>query len=562
MTQGLTSDAAGSDVPGAGVPGLGPLDPDAVTPDVVASGPASAGAVAVAAPNMFAAEAGTHVVAEGGNAVDAALAAVLVACVSEPGVVALGGGAFVTVMPPGHDPVTVDGSVSMPGLGLPPDAFGGGMRSVYMDYGGGTTMDVGHGSVGTPGALAGFAAAHRRFGRMPWAEVVAPAAHRARAGFPIGPAAGRYLEVAREPVFDVDPSAHDALRGPGGTPLRPGDTMRIPELGDFLDRVGREGAGVLYTGDIAEAIAADMAANGGLLTATDLATYRPQLRPALRASVRRWQLATNPPPAVGGAVLAAMLVLMEAERAAGRRGSGRSADDVAILVAVQRAVLSHRVRYLDLAPDRDAVVEQLMRDIVATGSGWLRSSSSTVNVSAVDGEGLACAVTASIGYGAGVSAPGTGVWFNNCLGERELNRAGTHALPPGERLVSNMAPTVGRHANGSVLAIGSPGADRIATAVLQAALPLVCDDAGLQDAIDRPRVHVACDDDGTPVRVEYEADLPRPGGVATDLPWREHASHAMFFGGVTAALRRPDGRLEAAADRRREGAVAVTAATD
>jgi gamma-glutamyltranspeptidase / glutathione hydrolase len=158
--------------------------------------------------------------------------------------------------------------------------------------------------------------------------------------------------------------------------------------------------------------------------------------------------------------------------------------------------------------------------------------------------------------------PGTGIWLNNCLGERELNRRGRHALAPGERLVSNMTPTVGRHDDGRVLAIGSPGADRIATAVLQVVLGLLAGDS-LTRAIERPRVHVSCDDEGTPVTVEYEADLeldgsqlPQPVGSA-DLPWREHPAESMFFGGVAAALRGSDGRLEAAADPRREGAVAV-----
>jgi gamma-glutamyltranspeptidase/glutathione hydrolase len=178
-----------------------------------------------------------------------------------------------------------------------------------------------------------------------------------------------------------------------------------------------------------------------------------------------------------------------------------------------------------------------------------------VHVSSVDGDGLACSVTASSGYGAGVSVPGTGIWLNNCLGERELNRLGRHALPPGERLISNMTPTVGRHDDGRVLAIGSPGADRIATAVLQVVLALLAGDS-LAQAIERPRVHVSCDDQGIPITVEYEADLAdaEPSGP---LPWRQHPPASMFFGGVAAALRGVDGYLEAAADGRREGAVYV-----
>jgi len=234
------------------------------------------------------------------------------------------------------------------------------------------------------------------------------------------------------------------------------------------------------------------------------------------------------------------------------------------LIEVQRAVLSYRVRHLDLSLDRIAAAEELLAAIADGGIGRLNGSPSTVHVSSVDGDGLACAVTASSGYGAGVSVPGTGIWLNNCLGERELNRRGRHALAPGERLVSNMTPTVGRHDDGRVLAIGSPGADRIATAVLQVVLGLLAGDS-LAAAIEAPRVHVSCDQLGTPIRIEYEDDLSEtalaeaglePNGT-TPLPWRRHASGSMFFGGVAAALRGPDGRLEAAADGRREGAVVV-----
>jgi gamma-glutamyltranspeptidase/glutathione hydrolase len=505
---------------------------------------------AVAAPNRHAAEAGVRAVADGGNAVDAAQAAMLVALVSEPGVASVGGGAFVTVAPPGGHAVTVDGTVAMPGRGLPRSAFGRGFDRVRMTYGGDTVTEIGHGSVGTPGALAAFELAHEQHGRLPWREIVTPAAHRARDGFPLGAAAARYLDHAREPIYDRDPGVRASLRDDRDTPLRPGDTMRLPELADFLDRVAVEGAAALLAGDVAAALVADMAANGGLVTHEDLRSYRAVVRPALELRMRDWELATNPPPAVGGPVLAAMLMLLEGE-------CGGVGVDPGAVVAVQRDVLSHRVRALEPADDREAAVADMLTAIAAAGPAWNRSPS-TAHVSAVDTEGRACAVTASIGYGSGVVAPGTGVWLNNSLGEHELNRGGVHALEPGRRLVSNMTPTVGRRADGAVLAVGSPGADRIATAVLQTLLPIVCEGAALQAAVDAPRVHVTCDNDGVPVRVEHEADVLRPDGVAADLPWREHPHHSMFFGGVGAVML--DGeRLLAAADPRREGAVAVSA---
>jgi len=149
--------------------------------------------------------------------------------------------------------------------------------------------------------------------------------------------------------------------------------------------------------------------------------------------------------------------------------------------------------------------------------------------------------------------PGTGLWLNNCLGEPELNRSGVHALPPGERLPSNMAPTVGRSADGAVLAIGSPGADRITTALAQVLASYVNGGRTLADAIAAPRLHVRLAGEGTVV-VEHERDLALP-----DLPWptSAHEPAAMYFGGVGAALRAGDGTLQAAGDPRRAAVVAV-----
>jgi gamma-glutamyltranspeptidase/glutathione hydrolase len=519
--------------------------------------------VAVAGPNTYSAQAGAQAASLGGNAVDVALGAMIAALVSEPGIASLGGGGFVTVAPPGGPAVTIDGSVSMPGTGLAPERFSRGLVPLHLEYGGGTDLDIGHGSVATPGTLMALETAHRQFGRIPWAEVVAPAAELARTGFRIGAAAGHYLGYAAEPLFGRDPAAAAVLSNPDGGRRRAGDTMCLTELADFLDLVSKEGASALHQGEVAQALAAEMAGHDGLITQADLAGYRAVVRPALTARIGDWRWATNPAPAVGGPVLVAMLLLLAGSGTSGT--SGKRLPGLTELIEVQRAVLADRIRRLDLAPDRIAAAELMLAELGAgAGSGVsaLGGSPSTVHVSTVDASGLACAVTASSGYGAGVSVPGTGIWLNNCLGERELNRLGPHALAPGERLVSNMTPTVGRHDDGRVLAIGSPGADRITTAILQVLLALMAGEP-LESAIERPRVHVSLDAAGTPVTVDYEADLPLGDGAAgtnrpaPDLRWREHPRQAMFFGGVAAAQRHPDGRLEAAADPRREGAVQV-----
>ncbi|MGZ8771653.1 MAG: gamma-glutamyltransferase, partial [Aeromicrobium sp.] len=131
--------------------------------------------VAIAAPNEAAADAGERIAAAGGNAIDAALAASLVTMVNEVGIVSLSSGAFITVQPPdGSAPQTVDGWIDMPGRS---QQLGGGTWDVHTDYGGGVTVTIGPGSVGAHGSIAAFGEAHRRWGTIPWRELVAPALH-------------------------------------------------------------------------------------------------------------------------------------------------------------------------------------------------------------------------------------------------------------------------------------------------------------------------------------------------------------------------------------------------
>jgi len=433
----------------------------------------------------------------------------------------------------------------MPGLGTRGDAPDRVAREVRTDYGGGVTMTAGHASVATPGALAGLDLAHRRWGSLSWREVVAPAEEVARGGFTLGAAAGYYLPYVFDSLLGWDRETAAALRRDDGTPLATGDVMVIEGLADSLSLIATEGASTLYDGELAQLLVTDMADRGGLVTARDLSAYRPVVRPALGVRTGQWSIRTNPPPAIGGAVLAAMLTLLRAE--SNRPGT---AEHIGRIVEVQRRVLQFRRDRLDVVEDREAAAFDLLRDV-----GWQASGpASTTHVSVVHSNGTACAITASYGYGSGATVPGTGLWLNNCLGELELNRA---PLRPGERLRSNMAPTVGRHDDGAVLAIGSPGADRITTALFQVLAAFAHGNLTLQEAVDRPRLHVSHLEDGDAdgsARVEAEEDLPLPDLA---LAVRRHHPHSMYFGGVGAALGQASGDLEAAADPRRAGSAAV-----
>lgn len=503
--------------------------------------------VAVAATGRQALAAGLAVADEGGNAVDAALAAAFVALATEPGMVSLAGGCFVSVWPAGGEPVVVDGNVEMPGRTLAADRFGKGVREVRTTYGGGVTMHVGHGSVATPGTVAALGLAHGTWARLPWARAVRPAATAAREGYPLGHAAARYLALVADSLFAQDPEAYGLLTRDDGTLLEGGEQAHNPALADVLDDLAREGPSLFAGGEVGRGLVTEMAAGGGLVTAADLAEYAPVVRPAHLLDVGEWRIATNPPPSVGGPMLAVMLGELA------RRERWTWAD----AIEIQREVLSYRSSVHDLSQDLDADGRDLLAAVGEHGLGALRGSSSTAHVSAVDGDGNACAITMSSGYGAGLCIPGTGILLNNCLGEAELNRHGLHAVAPGTRLASNMSPTTGRTTDGRALAIGSPGADRITTALMLVLGQGCLHDADLQSAIDRPRLHLRVA--GEQVTVEHERDPDLAAAVrASGLPGHEYPEPHMYFGGVGAAHLTADGELQAAGDARREAAVGIS----
>ncbi|MEM7082404.1 MAG: gamma-glutamyltransferase [Pseudomonadota bacterium] len=505
--------------------------------------------VAIASSTQLSADAGASLAREGGNAVDAAIAAALVAITTEPGICSPGCGGFVTVWPPHGDPVTIDGNIEMPGRGLDPARLGQGAWEVTMQYGGGVSTYVGHGSVGTPGGLAALDRTWQRFGHLPWAALFGPVLDSAKHGFPLSPASYSYLQFSHECVYGWLPQSHaplhhnDALK-------KVGDTVVVEHLADSFEAIARDGVDTFYRGDLAKLIAADFEANGGVMTAMDLAEYEVLERTPLPFVLNDWRLATNPAPAIGGVTLMAMLELLtHPDHPA---GGGWDNAFTARIADIQHRVLMHRLHHLDYSEALQADTQRLL-ELARSGSVPLaRPAASTVHTSAVDTDGLACAITLSSGYGAGVMPPGTGIWMNNCLGEIELNRKGLNAGPTGMRLASNMAPTTGRHANGQVLSIGSPGADRITSALLCTLNNFMREGLSLEEAIARPRLHLEIND-GDP-RVAYERGVDASGVI---LPTREFDEPSMFFGGVGAALHTPGSELIAAADPRRRGGRAI-----
>lgn len=502
---------------------------------------------ALAAPNALACTAGEEVAHAGGNAVDAAIAAMVVACTTEPGICSLGGGGYATVTAPGADWATVDGYVAMPGLGRD-GPFDPGIE-VHTEYGGGVDMVAGHGSVATPGAPQMLARLHELHGRMPWSSVLEPAVAIAAEGFPIGSASDHYLEFVHDNLYGWHEPSFAALHHDDGSRLVVGDTCVVDHLADTL-RAWQEDPATFATGHVADLVVADVARYGGPLGHEDLVAYEPVLREPLAIELDGWRFATNPPPAVGGVVLALLLNALDLPAPDGWRAAERDR-----FVEAMRAVLAHRLGVLDLAEDRTATGWRSVERALTDGLVGLESSS-TCHVSATDADGHAVAITCSSGYGSGVMPPGTGVWMNNCLGEKELVRRGPDGYAPGERLPSNMAPTVGRCVDGRLLAIGSPGADRITSALSQA-LAGIAGGMRLQDAVDAPRAHVTRLPDGRE-RIDLEEDVELDDDVAPAVPRRVYAPASMYFGGVAATACDASGRLSAAADPRRDGATVIS----
>lgn len=504
--------------------------------------------VAIAATSQIAADAGAEIAAAGGNAVDACLAASVVSMCTDTGIMSPGGGAFITIWQAGDEPVVVDGYAEMPGRATGLAGLGDASWEVVFDYGGEMRSNVGFGSVATPGAFASIAVAADQYGQLSFGELLAPAIRWVEQGFPLRGGAAEYLSFTHEAIYSWQPESYAILHHPDGTPLSEGDTVFVPDLAASLRQLATEGADALYGGTLGQAIAAGVREAGGLLGIEDLAAYEAVAREPIKIHVSGWDIVTAPAPSVGGPVLGALMELLS---------RCPNPEDLASatewLVQSQHAVLDHRSRRLDGAgPDLPEAASALLTASRTGRPDAVMAAPETIHCSAVDKAGLACALTASAGYGAGAFVPGTGLWLNNSLGEMDVHTQGLGGLQPGMRLGSNMAPTVARHEDGTVLAVGSPGASRITTAIAQALWQHLLFDRSLDEAVEFPRLHVELLPDRR--AIAFEPGLPVTS--IGDLVPRPFPAPSMYFGGVHAARRAADGTLHAVGDARRAGCVA------
>jgi len=447
---------------------------------------------ALAAGHRLTAEAGADVLRAGGNAVDACVAAAAVSWVCESPLTGPGGGGFLLVHLAGDARAhLLDFFVAVPLRPAPTDE----LLELVVDFGDYQQVFYsGAASVAVPGVALGLWEAHARWGSLPWSELLAPAARIAREGVLLDEPQA-YLHRILDPLLRHSPEG-DALYGPGRA-LGVGERFAAPELGDTLDRIAAEGAGCLYTGELAERIAAHLP-----ITLEDLARYRVIEREPLEVGYRGAELRTNPPPSRGGPLLAVGLEALA-----------------------------------DADPTPLSVARAMEAQEVARGAGG------TTHISVVDGDGSAVSLSCSLGSASGVVVPGTGLALNNMLGETHL--AGEER--PGERVLSLMAPSILMRDGEPRLVVGSAGSSRLHGAMLQVVANVAGRGLGVREAIDAPRIHVEsglvhCEDPAA-------ADELEAAGYAV-VRWR---ARNLFFGGVSAVELREDGSLSAAGDPRRGG---------
>ena len=520
---------------------------------------------AIAAGHPLTAEAGASVLREGGNAVDACVAAAFVSWVTESPLTGPGGGGFMLVYRARDRTARLhDFFVSLPGKGL---AHGerARMEDVDVDFDGSThqIFHIGAASAAVPGNPLGLEVVHRLYGTRPWAAMIDPAIDLARSGIEMTRQQA-YLHAILDLILRHTDEGR-AVYGPGGERLVAGDRLVMGELATTLETVRDRGAMELYTGEIGRLIASSQAEQAGVITAEDLASYRVIRRRPIAAEFRGHRFMSNPPPSSGGVLIGYGLRLLDRLDLGGRYGT---ADAISALAEVMREQGRarggsftgdlHRGGLAARLGSNEAVEAGLSR-IAATLPAEVperRTPPGTTHISVVDARGNAASLTASTGAGSGFFVPGTGIQLNNMLGEYDLNPPGRE-WKPGTRMTSMMAPSLVLEGERPRLVVGSAGSVRLRGAIMQIVVNAIGHGQGVEEAIVSPRFHLEGDDlhceGGSDPRELNE--LERRGYRV--VRWRRPN---LFFGGAAAVELLDDGTLAASGDPRRGGhGVVVTA---
>jgi gamma-glutamyltranspeptidase / glutathione hydrolase len=469
-------------------------------------------------------DAGAAVLAKGGNAVDAAVATAFALAVTHPSAGNIGGGGFMIVRSPNGAVTTFDYREKAPLKAT---------RTMYMRNGkvDGSLTSAGYLAPGVPGTVRGLALAHKRFGRLPWKDLVMPAVQLADEGFVLSPALARSLNSQLFPtqrngqetggVMGKFPSSAAAYGKPGGGQWAAGDRIVLTDLGKTLRAIATDGPDAFYKGWIADRIAADMAANGGLISKEDLAAYEAKERTPLKGTFRGYEIVSMPPPSSGGVALIEMLNMLEAFDLKAK--GFNSAEARHLEIEVMRRGYLDRARFLgdpdfvqipltkllskdyartlasSIDPSKASSSAELGRDILT--KPVTQEPDETTHFSVIDRQGMAVSNTYTLegGYGSRVVVKGAGFLLNNEMGDFNKNPGvtlpdGTIGTPanlidPGKRMLSSMTPTIVSKGGKVVLITGSPGGRTIINTVFSVVLAVTEFGMNVRAAVDAPRLN-------------------------------------------------------------------------
>lgn len=522
----------------------------------------------IAAGSQVTAAAGAAMLRQGGNAVDAAVAAAFASFIAEMGVVHWGGSGLAQVYDPLRaESVVYDFFSNMPGLGsVGPAKLD--FEQVTVDFGSATqSFFLGRGSVAVPGNLFGLCRMAADYGSRPLSTLLEPALQLARQGFIISRFQAETSHLLA-PLY-THTAEMRAIYQPHGRLVQAGDHVFVPDLYATLQQLAVEGENFMRHGALGRALVDDQTARGGLISAEDLSHYAVIQSAPIRVPYREYEIWLPPPCSSGGVLLAFAFHVLAALQI--NKLQAGSADHLQLLTEVMAATSRARNAWENALAGGDpqaAVATFLQPDAIAPYIEEVRAAlrdqrpspigqepkapEHTSHLSVVDDQGMAVSLTTTAGESAGYVVPGTGFIPNNMLGEEDLNPHGWHRWQPGQRIPTMMAPTMVLLDGKIRLVTGSGGSARIRSAILQTISHVLDSGLGLDEAVNRPRIHL----DGAVLQCEGGYD---EAAVAT-LAGRGYAVNrwprqGIYFGGAHSVSRTPEGRLVGAGDRRREGEV-------
>ena len=481
----------------------------------------------IAAGHELTAKAGAEILRAGGNAYDAILASVAAACVCEPILSSFGGGGFLLASPSEGNSRVYDFFVKTPsGENRNPDTMD--FKGIDVYYGAVTQrFHIGKASVGVPGQVRGIFDIHNDLGTMPIKDIFTPAIEFAKKGVVMNAYQAFLFDVVRD-ILATEEICKKLFGCPkeDGKFLPEGALMKLPDMADFMETLAIEGPDLFYRGEVARSIAEDMK-DGGLITRGDLENYDVIKRDPLKLDYYGTKIEANPPPSVGGLLIAFGLKLLQETdfKTIGNNSCQYLSLMTKVLDLTQRARIEKEAGgSLDqtmLDPDYLKTYAEKVADRPVCGRG-------TTHISAIDGQGNMASMTVSTGEGSAYVIPGTGIQMNNMLGEEDLNPAGFHNWQPGERLSSMMAPMTVTWPDGRKVATGTGGANRIRTVLLQQLVKLVNYGQSIENSVLDSRIHM----ENSHLNIEggFEFDLqPILKAYPENTLWDEKT---MFFGGI------------------------------